>query len=255
MICQPRLAYARARIQARISRLPAPADWQRLAGARTLAAYLEEARATGLREWVRGFSGLSQAHELERGCRVLARDAVHITADWAPPSWRASIEWVGWLPLLPLIEHLARGDVLPESMVLDDELRGMIGEDGCFEPKALEAAGLDVLIGDAGSADDVGMRWRAAWRARWPLCAGQSRRNLEGFAMLVERHLEAFRRGSTETAWALRESFRDRLRVYLHLHIREPAIVFGYLGLVFLDLERLRSALLSRAVFDSDRAG
>jgi hypothetical protein len=249
---RPRLAYAGARIQARISRLPSEGDWQRLASARSLSAYLEEARATGLSEWVRAFSGLSQAHELERGCRALARDAVRTTAGWAPPPWRAAIEWVGWLPSLALLEHLVRGEDVPEWMNRDDRLRALLGDSGGLDSNALRAAGLDELISDA-AAPGMGIRWRAAWRARWPACGRQAGRDLDALAALVQRHLDAFRCVTPESAWGLRENLRDRVRIHLHLHVVQPVQLFAYLALVLLDLERLRAELLSRALFNSGR--
>ncbi|UHD16916.1 hypothetical protein [Thiocapsa bogorovii] len=249
----PRLAYAQARLQARFSRLPTAADWQRLSSARTLAAYLEEARVTGLVDWVRSFSGLSQAHELDRGCRALALDtAVHV-ADWSPKRWRAAIEWVAWLPWLSQLEHLARRETLPDWSTLDVRLRGLVGEDGALDTQAWEAHGLAALLAktEASSASrDLGERWQAAWRERWPTCGGRCRRDLDGFSRLVQDHLDRFRGAPAASAWELREALRDRLRAYFHQHPVQPVALFAYLAIVFLDLERLRGALISRALFD-----
>ncbi|EGV16035.1 hypothetical protein [Thiocapsa marina] len=255
----PRLAYAQARLQARLSRLPTAADWQRLSGARTLATYLEEARVTGLTDWVRSFSGLSQAHELDRGCRALALDAAMTVADWSPPPWRAAIEWVAWLPWLPQLAHLARGENLPEWSALDARLRALIGENGAPDPQAWQASGLAVLSGETDTRDtraipqDIGERWQAAWHERWPACRGRCRRDLDGFSRLIQAHLERFRGAPPASAWELREALRDRLRADLHLHPVQPVALFAYLAIVFLDLERLRGALLSRALFDGGR--
>ncbi|MCG6897036.1 MAG: hypothetical protein LJE60_08025 [Thiocapsa sp.] len=254
MTCCCGFAYAQARILARVSRLPSPADWQRLASARTLTAYLEEARVSGLSEWVRGFSGLSQPHDLERGLRALARESALTTAEWAPRPWRPAIEWVGWLPWLPLFEHVSRGDGLPDWVRRDDQLGGLIGEGDALDPAALESAGLAALI-RLPEPSGLGARWLTGWRERWPACGRQKRRNLEWLAVLVPRHLDAFRQVSPASAWALREALRERLRLHLHQHLLQPAALFGYLALVFLDLERLRAALLTRAVFSADREG
>jgi hypothetical protein len=251
---RPRLAYAQARILARLSRLPAEADWQRLAGSRTLSAYLEEARTTGLSDWVRAFSGLSQSHELERGCRALARESIRVTADWAPAVWRPAIEWLAWLPSLPLLELLAHGDAMPGWVAMDDQLRGMLDADGAIDPTALAAAGLADLVAD-GDPSAVGTRWHAIWRARWPRCRRSVRDDLEALAMLLQRHLDAFRAGSPAEAWGLREVLRNRLGSHLHQHLMQPVVLFGYLAILFLDLERLRSALVSRAVFGAEGAG
>ncbi|RKT47656.1 hypothetical protein [Thiocapsa rosea] len=252
----PRLAYAQARLQARLSRLPIAADWQRLSGARTLAAYLEEARVTGLIDWVRPFSGLSQAHEIDRGCRALALETAMTVADWSPARWRAAIEWVAWLPWLPQLEHLARGETLPDWSALDVRLRGLIGEDGALDPQAWETSGLAALSAetDARVASlALGARWQTAWRERWPSCRGRCRRDLDGFSRLIQAHLERFRDAPCASAWELREALRDDLRASLHQHPVQPVALFAYLAIVFLDLERLRAALLSRAVFDTER--
>lgn len=252
----PRFAYAQARLQARLSRLPTAADWQRLSSARTLSAYLEEARVTGLIDWVRSFSGLSQAHELDRGCRALALETAVTVADWSPAGWRAAIEWVAWLPWLPQLEHLARGETLPDWSTLDGRLRGLIGEDGALDPQAWDASGLAALSAETGASGvslALGARWQTAWRERWPTCRGRCRRDLDGFSRLIQSHLERFRGAPSASAWDLREALRDRLRAYLHQHPVQPVALFAYIAIVFLDLERLRGALLRRAVFDTER--
>jgi hypothetical protein len=95
---RPRLAYAQARLQGAAVAASHGSGLAALASARTLPAYLEEARVTGLATGSGPSPDLSQSHELERGCRALARDAAVTVAEWAPASWRAAIEWVAWLP-------------------------------------------------------------------------------------------------------------------------------------------------------------
>ncbi|NCA70209.1 MAG: hypothetical protein EOM91_08880 [Sphingobacteriia bacterium] len=248
MLQRPRLAYAQARMLARLAALPTAAEWQRLAGARTLAAYLEEARATGLNDWVQGFSGLSGPHDLDRGCRALARESTRVTADWAPPAWRAAIQWLGWLPWLPVLEGLARGEGWPSWATLDTELVGLSDEQGEPHPGKLSAAGLDRLLVGADASAVAGL-WLERWRSLWPGCGRGCRRDLEGLIALLEAHLSTFRQAAMPSAWGLREDLRERLRHRLHLAPTRPAVLFGYLAILFLDLERLRAALMSRAVF------
>jgi hypothetical protein len=248
MTHNPRLAYAQARIQARLSRLPAEGDWQRLAGTRTLSAYLEEARGTGLGEWVKGFSGSSQASALDLGCRALMRELALVTAAWAPPAWRAALEWVGWLPWLPLLEHLARGEAPPDWASRDDQLAGLVAADGILDRSVLRGAGLGELIAGTQSTE-VATRWLAAWRARWPSLGRRQAHGLESLVAILEHHLHAYRHGPANSAWGLRESLRERLRLHLHLHPAQPAALFSYLAIILLDLERLRGALMTRAIF------
>jgi hypothetical protein len=246
----PRLAYAHARVQAHLTRLPSDQDWERLASARTLSAYLEEARSSGFAAWVRPFSGLSQPHDLERGCLAIARDSVRVTADWAPPGWRMAIEWLAWIPALVVLEHLLRSGVLPDWVATNDPLRGLVAADGVLDPDAVAAAGLTEFL-DRADPEELGERWNVRWRGCWPICRGSCRRDLVALAGLVQDHLDVFRRGSSSTAWDERRALRARLRTFLHLHPVRPVALFAYLGILFIDLERLRGALLSRAVFES----
>jgi hypothetical protein len=137
-------------------------------------------------------------------------------------------------------------------------LRGLIGEDGALDRPAWEASGLAALSAEAdasGASPALGERWQTAWRERWPTCRGRCRRDLDGFSRLIQVHLEHFRAAPSASAWELRETLRDHLRAYLHQHPVQPVALFAYLGIVFLDLERLRAALLSRAVFDTEPSG
>jgi hypothetical protein len=250
MSTSPRLAYAHARAQAQLTRLPTDEEWERLASARTLSAYLEEARSSGFAAWVRPFSGLSQAHDLERGCLAIARDSIRVTATWAPPGWRGAIEWLAWLPVLMVLEHLLRAGTLPDWVAANDPLRGLVAAEGVLDPDAVAAAGLTELL-DRATPQDLGGRWAAHWRGQWPTCRGRCRRDLVALAELVQDHLDVFRRGTSSAAWGERRALRARLRTLLHLHPVRPVALFAYLGILFIDLERLRGALLSRAVFES----
>jgi hypothetical protein len=249
MNAAPRLAYAQARVQARLADLPAEQEWERLASARTLSAYLEEARSTGFAGWVRAFSGLSQPHDLERGCLTIARESVRITADWAPAGWRPAIEWLVWLPTVSVLEHLARDLPLPEWVAANDPLRALVTTEGGLDRQAVAAAGLSDLLA-TGRPEQVGAAWAAAWRARWPHCGGRCRHQMAELVQVVHDHLDAFRRGSSAAAWGARRTLRARLRILLHLRPVQPVVLFAYLGILFIDLERLRGALLSRAVFE-----
>jgi hypothetical protein len=51
-------------------------------------------------------------------------------------------------------------------------------------------------------------------------------------------------------AWSLRRELRERLRLEFHRLPLEPLTAFAFLALVALDLERLRAALMERALFD-----
>ena len=241
-----RFAYAQARIQARYGDLPGEDDWQRLAGARTLGTFLEEAREGALRSWVKGFSALSDAHDLDRGLRAIWLDVVDQVALWMPQPWRAAFSWLKWLPLLPLLAHAARNNSLPTWVDRDGTLHPLRGADGGLEPGALLAAGAGALV---VPPERLAAAWRAEWRRRWPACDRHFLLNLERLAARVLRHLQVFGQASGDAAWPLRRELRERLRLDYHRLPLQPAAAFAFLALIALDLERLRAALMQRALF------
>ena len=239
--------YAQARLQARLSLMPSEPDWERLAAARTLSGFLEEARVGVFADWIKGFSAQSRARDLERGLRRLARERIEETAGWVPECWRPAVRWLVWLGCLPLIEHLARGEPAPDWLT-GDEILGWLAEP--LDPeRAPDADVLELLAWHDERSLSVGLHWRRIWIDRWPRLEPGTRARLDALIALVTHHLETFRMARPEDAWPQRQRLRERLRLELHRHPVEPVAVFGYLGLVLLDLERLRAELLRRALF------
>lgn len=244
---ETRFAYCQARIQARFADLPGEDEWSRLAGSRTLSGFIEEARTGPLRPWVKGFSALSEPHAIERGVRALAWDLVHETAHWVPGAWREAVRWVAWLPALPALRQMARGGPMPGWVARDYGLHPLLGESGEPDRRAIDAIGLGGVV-RTGEPDRVAIRWLAEWRRRCDDARAGARRELDAMAERVKAHLDAFRLADPEQAWGLRRTLREELRLKFHQRPLQPVAVFLYLGMVLLDLERLRAAMLARAL-------
>jgi len=243
--------YAQARLQARCADLPGEDDWQRLAGARTLGSFLEDARQGALRGWVKGFSAVSDAHDLDRGLRAIWLESVDETARWMPGPWRAAVAWLRWLPLLPLLAHAGRSGSLPPWVEGDPLLRGLRGPDGVLMAPALAAAGGGPLL---VPADQLGGAWDAHWRSLWPACGQRAREGLDRLAAILLRHLRSFVEARGDAPWPMRHELRGHFQLHLHRAVLQPASAFAYLGLLALDLERLRAALMDRALFSRPEA-
>lgn len=239
-------AYAQARIQGRFSRLPGEDEWQRLAASRTLASFLEEARSGSLRDWVKGFSGQSDVHDLEAGLRSLHRDVLEELCGWVPVPWRDALSWTRWLVHLPLLAHLGAGRPMPGWAARDLELRGLLGEDGELDPRRLSNAGLDVLM---RAEEGPAAAWILQWRRRWPRCGCEASRNLDALTATLAGQVESFGRISPTAGRALHTELRGWLRLTLHRRTLQPSVPYVYLALTTLDLDRLRAALVSRALF------
>jgi hypothetical protein len=243
-------AHAQARIQARYAVLPAEADWRRLSGSRGLGAWLEDARRGPLRDWVKGFSAASTAQDIEAGVRERLLEEIDAVANFVPERWREAVSWTRWLPLLILFEHLSAGGALPDWARRVPSLAALLDEDGGWLERRVAAADIVRLL-DTDAEAPPATAWLDGWRRRWPHPSAAARADLDAFAAELARHLEAFRQSRLENAWTLRQQLRERLRAAFHGLGLSPAAPFVYLALVALDLERLRRALLDRALFSA----
>ena len=244
--------YVQARAQARLASLPRESDWQRLEATRGLSAFLEEARATALKPWVAGLSGASDAHDIDRGIRMLFQAEVEAAARWVPEGWRASVRWVQWLPQLLVIGQALTSGRVPEWMSHDPVLSGFSGSGGEVDLAALRAAGLGPLIAAAVDGGDLPAAWLESWRSRWPAMRRRFRLNLEGLCGTFVEHQRRFLASEPDRTWLLRRELDLRLRHSFHLYLMQPAGLFAYLALVAVGLERLRGALVGRALFAAE---
>jgi hypothetical protein len=247
-------AHAQARLQARFAALPAEADWQRLVAARDIATYLDEARAGALRDWVKGFSGESDCLDLELGLRAQLTDSVDLVVRLFPAPWRSAVDWWRWLPFLALFEHLARGGEMPAWAIQSTGLAGLLDSEGAIDRRALRAAGVGPLIDPEAihRVGGIGALWHALWLQRWPRCDARALAHMRELAQLLAAHLDAYRKSEPDRAWTLRQRLRERLRQLFHLRLLQPAAGFIYLGLITVDLERLRRALIDRLLFRAE---
>lgn len=240
-----RFAYVQARVQARFAALPSAEEWQRLAASRSLAAFLEDARNGPLRPWIKAFSGQSTSQDVEVGTRGSFHEAVEEVADWVPEPWREAVRWTRWLSLLPLWDHLARGEAAPDWVEQDPVLGSLFGDGLRLDPGRVEAAGAAPLLG----CEEPAAAWAEHWRGLWPHCKREFLVNLDALSALLLAHLAVFREARPESAWGLRLALRGRLCLRFHRHLLQPAGPLIYLALVALDLERLRAELVTRSLF------
>jgi hypothetical protein len=244
--------YVQARAQARFAGLPRESDWQRLEATRGLSAFLEEARATALKPWVAGLSGASDAHDIDRGIRTVYRGEIAGAGRWVPEDWRAAVHWVQWLPQLLVIGQALAGGRAPAWLTHDPVLAGFVGAGGELDPVALRAAGLGPLVAAAAEGADLPAAWLEAWRSRWPAMRRSFQTSLEQLAATCVAHQRRFLASEPDRTWLLRRELEWRLRHLFHRYLVQPAGLFCYLTLVGVGLERLRGALVGRALFTTE---
>ena len=91
--------------------------------------------------------------------------------------------------------------------------------------------------------------WIAHWRASWPRCGRRQRQNLEALVDLLQHHRTGLGLDRSRTTHLL---LQGQLNQLFRRCLLQPATLFVYLCLLATDLERLRSALISRALFTLD---
>lgn len=246
-------AYAQARLQARYGERPQPLVWQQLDSVVDFALYLEQARGTPLRPWVASLTPSTPVHELESRLRAALRALIDEVAGWLPREWGPAVRWTTQLACLPVAQHVARGAQPRPWMRRDDSLAPWLaaspeGTDG-------RPAGASARLRQAARQEGAWLTdaWLAEWRGLWPPMDPGHRRSLERLAQLVRSHLLGFARVAPERAWAQRRALQLSLQRGFRGAAFEAAAAFIYLALVALDLERLRAALVGRALYPQGR--
>ncbi len=218
------MEYAQTRMQARHGASPNEAQWRQLGEQRELAAYIAALRATPLADWVAGIDERAGLHEIEGALRRHWRETVGELARWLPPEWYAAVLWTGQLIDLPALAHCAHGGSMPQ----------WLEKDGAFP------------TGENASKDI--RSWLADWTRRWPDDQDSEAQTLRVLAQRIEDHLQHFAGLDAANAWEARRAFRSEMVHAFRKLAFQPGAAFVHLLLHALDLERLRSELIIRAL-------
>jgi len=213
---QTGFAYAQTRMQARFATCPTRLDWQIIETGRNLAQAIEAARRGVLSRCVTQLGRDSGRTAIESALRLGWVEMVDELVRWAPSKWRPALMW---MVLLPNLRVLAAG----------------------IPPSVPGAAALVDRV-EAGAAP--GEAWRQGWIARLP---GRQPELHAALAPLTNRFLE----GPPQPAVAT-ETLHATLERLFRTRAQEPIAAFAWLGLIALEVERLRGALLLAQMFPGD---
>ncbi len=239
-------AYAQARIEARHGERLQDIDWKTLESAQSLSRYLERARSTSLKRFLAQVGPDMSAHAIERILRREAALYVDEVAAWAPQRWRPAVGWLAALPLLPFVEGL-RDAASPPSWIGDDATLEQLASGAADSSRPIVPALARLAEVDGGQAR-AGSRWRALWPQGDAAGADLVR--------LVAQTLRALAAtgGQQETTGG--QSFRQNLvrllTRFFRSHGASPIALVCHVGLVLIDLERLRGGLARRSLFSVD---
>lgn len=242
------LEYAQARLQARHGQRADDVAWQRLETTREYGALLDAVRSSPLRAWAVGLTPHGSAREIETVLHGHWRAVVGELAGWMPPAWQPAIAWCTLVPLLPALQHLARGGPVRPWMDDDALLRVVCAAAPAGRADALRGSAAAALAAAWPGPQSLGAAWWQAWEQRLPRPL-QRDASLRTVVALLQAHGRAFAAAPAGPGTLLRRTLQARLAPWLHRAAAEPAAAFVHLALCALDLERLRGELLRRALF------
>jgi hypothetical protein len=244
----PAFAYAQARLQARFGMRPSGADWSHIAATADLGALLQVLRSTPLSRWTSRLAPRPGTHDIERRLRQEWLDDVDEVASWQPEPWREGIRWLRWIVYLPALQKLARGGRVPAWMRDDAVLGPIVAREPRERAASLRHTPMAPLAQAFEPTGSVAGAWLAQWQRLWPQ-GHAGRRALEALLGTVtgQGALLAGLPVGSQSSGAL-HGLERRFELTFRRNPLSPAATVAYLGLLALDLRRLRGALAVRAI-------
>jgi hypothetical protein len=243
-----RYAYSQARLQARYGARPSSADWSLVAATGDLGALLLVLRGSSLGHWTVSLGDRPRVHEIERRLREQWLCDVDEVAGWQPGPWRDGVHWLRWIVYLPALQKIARGGRPPTWMRVEPVLAHIVAREPRDRSSALQGTALAPLAAGFGEPADTVGAWTRRWRQLWP-SQQAARRPLE--LLLREAARTRYRLSELPAATRSNEDLK-RLERRLELAFRRnplsPTAAAAYLGLLALDMRRIRGALATRAL-------
>jgi hypothetical protein len=249
-----RYAFSQARLQARYGARPSSADWSLVAATADLGALVQVLRGSPLGRWTMRLGDRPGVHEIERRLREEWLRDVDEVAGWQPGPWRDGVRWLRWIVYLPALQKLARGGRPPNWTRVDPVLAPILAREPQDRSSALQETALAPLAaGFDGQADTDGA-WARRWKELWP-SQHAAWRPLE--LLLGEATRTRARLAELPAATRADETLKlleRRLELAFRRNPLSPAAAVAYLGLLALDLRRIRGALATRALQEEGAA-
>jgi len=192
---------------------------------------------------------MSTPHQIERILRGHWRNLVAEVAAWMPDEWQPAVRWCAVATDLPVVQHLARGGASLAWMPDDGVYRELCEREAAGFGAAPAEGPFAPLSAAWPEPVRIGSVWRAEWRRRLPVSAGDDATLLDELARVLHLHFNAFHDPAVRDGWPLRRALEARLTLLFRRAMLDPAVAFIFLALTALDLERLRGELVRRAAF------
>jgi hypothetical protein len=236
---------AQARLHAWRSRRPQDSDWAALEAILGLDEFLVRARQPPFGRWLAGLGVEPSLHEIDRCLREALRRDCSAMARWYGSPWEETLGRLAAAVDLPLLAQVLRGEPPAAAAMLADARWRAI-----YEAPAEQRFAVATRLGGSMTAPppdaDLFEFWIQAWLASLPRGGDAVR---DGFVNLA-RVAGAYRGlGATESRGAASAaSIVERLAQLFRRHAGTPVAMACELLATLLDLHRLRSGLVRRAL-------
>ena len=235
---------AQARLHAWRSRRPQVSEWAALEAILGLDEFLVRTRQPPFGRWLQGISVEPSLHEIDRCLRDAFRRDCATMARWYGPPWDATLGRLAAAVDLPLLAQTLRGEPTSAAMLADARWRAIY--DAPAEQRFAVATQLGETLAAPAPDADLFEFWIRSWLASLPRGGDAAR---DGFVNLA-RAAGAYRalgaaepRGAASTA-----PIAERLAQLFRRHAGTPVAMACELAAIVLDLYRLRSGLVRRAL-------
>lgn len=244
----PAFAYAQARLQARYGARPRAADWSHYAATADLGALLQVLRGSPLAHWVDRLGPRPDVHAIERHLRGEWLQGVDEVAGWQPAPWRDGIGWLRWIAYLPALQKLARGGRARKWMRDDPVLGPIVAREPRERPAALVRTPLAPLAAGFEPPHDMAGAWRDHWGTLWPARHAGRAPLVSLVRALAAQHARLAALPENASSTEALGVLEQRLQSGFRRNPLGPVAAVAYLGLLALDLRRMRGALATRAL-------
>jgi hypothetical protein len=251
MLLEGNIQYALTRVQAQYGRRLAAGDWRRLEATHGLGPYLEGARSTSLAPWVSSLDRHRDAHVMERSLRLTWHRYVNAVAAWHPRRWQPWLAWLEWLPTLPFVARLARPEPAPAWLVADSSIGAVARGTPAERLAALEGTALAPFAPAITGQVPAGELWVAHWQQLRPPADALTEQFMTAACAVVQQQARQLATDDADVA-TLRNRLQERLTRLFRTAAGTVVATLCYLGLMALDVERLRGGLTTRALFTTN---
>jgi hypothetical protein len=206
------------------------------------------ARRTPLDKWIMGINNLQNIHAIELSLLQQYRGYVDEVAGWLPEEWEAPVKWIKRLPDLPALLHLLEGFAAPNWLLNDPVLKPLASEQKKLRMNALTDSVYSPLVKRWQRGLPLHVAWLEHWKSLLPSRA-EKEDGIRRLLHLYQSSCEVQPATVNLDTWQQRQLLEEQLTSIFRGNSFQAAATFAHLGLIAIDMAKLRRAINQRLLF------